>query len=444
MRSAVRSTSWTLLLALTCLGCGPEQTAPNVILVSLDTLRADHTGLYGSPLDITPNLNRIGKDGVVFNRAIAQCTHTQDSHMSLLQSRYPTTTGPEYATLAEVLSAAGYRTSAFTGGGLVSAELGFDRGFDRYDAYPGGFTDALPVARSWLEDAPRDGRPFFMFLHSYDIHAPYQATQEYVDLFVTRPYTGPLRPEATHAYQRQLMGLDPPDPTLAEIEWNDDDRAYFHALYAAGVRETDGELGSFLASLKRSPAWDWDRDLLVVFSDHGEEFWEHGSVGHGLTLYQELLHVLLVIRLPEGAHGGMRVDSTVELMDVAPTILDVAGVASPESFVGESLMPLIRLDEPMPSDIAVSLTVKGYRSIIDYPWKLIVSRPEGVKMLFNLEEDPKERAPLGPEYTVIAAQLHQALNQTLQGELVREAIVDPDSIQNPALREQLRALGYVE
>jgi arylsulfatase A-like enzyme len=437
--------SCLLVLGLIGVACGPAPVrTPNVILVSLDTLRADHTGLYGSSLETTPFLDRLSRDAVVFDRAITQCSHTVDSHMSLLQSRYPTRTSTEAATLAEVLQAHGFTTVAFTGGGLVSPELGFARGFDRYDSYPAGFVDSLPAARTWIAELPDDHSPFFMFLHSYDIHAPYTAPAKFVDLFVKEPYEGPIRPEETHAYQRHLLGLGPPRPGLMEVEWNAVDRAYFEALYDAGVRETDEALGTFLKWLDGRRSWDWSQDLLVIFSDHGEEFWDHGSVGHGSTLYQELLWVPLVFRLPAAAQGGTRIERTVELMDVSPTILDIVGIERPASFFGESLMPLITGKGPLPSEIAASLTVRGYRSIIDYPWKLILSHPEGVEMLFNLEEDPWETSPLGTEHAMLAEQLRLVLEATLEGEIVRREIVDPATIEDPELLKQLRSLGYLE
>ena len=130
-------------------------------------------------------------------------------------------------------------------------------------------------------------------------------------------------------------------------------------------------------------------------------------------------------------------------MDVSPPILDIAGIERPESFFGESLMPLITGKGPLPSDIAVSLTVRGYRSIIDYPSNLILSNPEGVEMLFNLEEDRGEPSPLGTEHAALSEQLRLVLQATLKDEIVRREIVDPATIEDPELLKQLRSQGYV-
>lgn len=441
LRSAIRVAIGTI--AFLSMGC--HQGPPSVVLVSLDTLRADRLGAYGSPLSLSPVLDRLAEESVVFDRTVAQCSHTYDSHKSLFLSRYPTLGTEEDFYLAELFREAGYQTAAFTGGGMVAAEFGFDRGFEIYEEAPGGFRDSLPRFEAWLAGRdPEHAPPFFVFLHSYDIHAPYEPDLKYVAGSLAE-YDGPIRPEDTSILIRQVMGLDPPREGLDEVEWTEDDRRWIEALYNGGVKEVDELFFSrILASLTASPSWEWDRDMLIVFSDHGEEFFEHGSLGHGLTLYQEMLHVPLIIRLPGGEHGGSRIHTQVELMDVAPTLLELAGMSPPQRFSGRSLLPLIADRNEATDRVAIALTVGGLRTIINYPWKLISSDPQNIEELYNLDDDPKEAISLAALHPDIVHQLRETLSASLSGNVsLRESIVAADEVSDGELLEQLRALGYL-
>ncbi len=420
----------------------PIDARPNIVLVSLDTLRADHLGLYGYHRDTSPSLDRLAGEAVVFDHAVAQCSHTLDSHMSLFQSRYPTRTGEQMPILAELLSESGYRTAAFTGGGLVAASFGFGRGFELYEETGGGLGESVAMMVDWL-DTVDIAEPFLVFLHSYDVHVPYDPSPPYDELFV-RPYNGPVVAGKTTSLQRQYMGLDPPDEAFLAVEWNEADRHQFEALYDAGVREIDSHMARLLEFLDRSPVWSWEKDVLVVFSDHGEEFWDHGSVGHGMTLYEELIRVVLIVRFPGIKKSGARVRQTVELMDVVPTLLSLADVQVPAEFSGASLMPIIERDQSTEGHrAAVSLTVGGLRSITAYPWKLIYSAQSDTELLFNLSDDPRETTSLAGERPEVVEVLKNLLSSRLSGYVSRDSIVDESEIEDPALLEQLRALGYV-
>ena len=437
---------WLLIVGYLGAACSREsgpQGPPNILLVSLDTLRADRLGLYGYHLPTSPTLDELGAQSVVFETAIAQSSHTHDSHMSLFQSRYPTGTGSDHPWLPEILAGHGYDTAAFTGGGMLGAAFGFNRGFDVYQEDDGGFDETILAFNDWLQERADGTTPFFSFLHTYDIHVPYDPDYEYRDLFASG-YSGPIVAAETYKLQRQYLQLQAPDATFESIEWNEADKEYFARLYDAGIRQTDTRLGDLIRLLDNHPFWNWDRDLLVIISDHGEEFWDHGSMGHGFTLYQEVLRVPLVIRLPGASKGGTRVASTVELLDLAPTLLALAGIESPGSFGGESMVDLWELGERNKRRTAAALTIGGLRTIIYGPWKLIISQEQQVEMLFNLEEDPVERFPMQDRRPDLVIKLKEALTATLGGQAItRDTIVDESQIDDPELRQRLEALGYL-
>lgn len=439
--------TWIWLLGIGVWACSHETAPlgpPNILLISLDTLRADRLGLYGYEPPTSPTLDELGAESVIFDSAIAQSSHTHDSHMSLFQSRYPTSVGSDFPYLPQVLADHGYETSAFTGGGMLGAAFGFDRGFEIYEEHSDGLAESIPAFKNWMSDRQGDTGPFFVLLHTYDVHVPYDPDPEFQELFVGG-YTGPIEAAETYKLQRQYLDLQAPDSGFEAIEWNEQDKEYFSGLYDAGIRQTDTRLAELFRFLDKDPGWDWDRDLLVVFSDHGEEFWDHGSMGHGFTLYQEVLRVPLLVRLPGAQMGGLRVGATVELIDLAPTLLALAGIEAPAEFSGESLADLWQPSgTARRRQIAAALTVGGLRAIIYEPWKLIASDDQEIELLFNLREDPEEKRPLQNERPDLVAKLKEALNSTLGSQaIMRDTIVEDSEIDDPELREQLEALGYL-
>jgi len=436
-----------LTTALACSQSQPqtadEAHPPNIVLVSLDTLRADHLGCYGYTRDTSPVLDALAERGVLFERAIAQASHTQGSHMSLFQSRYPTRIGDENAILAQVLQGAGYHTAGITGGGFVSADFGFARGFETYDDYPDGFVSSFPAAKKWLKDKARP--PFFLFLHTYDIHSPYDPGRDFVEPYHPEEYAGPVLPEKTTDYVRQMMGLSPSDETFEKIEWNSGDQQWMEALYDGGIHKTDEVMGHFIEVLNNHPGWSWERDILVIFSDHGEEFWDHESLGHGQTLYQEGIHVPLIMLGPDATVAGRRVTEMVMLMDLAPTLLEMVGITQPPSFTGRSFTALMNAaTDGAEHRVVASETVGRVTSMIQYPWKLVRYGKEKRIELFNLEFDPEEKNPIQDDHPQIVAQLAKALKTQIKEGREIQVFISADSIEDEALREQLRALGYVE
>jgi arylsulfatase A-like enzyme len=325
-------------------------SGPNLLLISIDTLRADRLGAYGAPLPTSPTFDRrLAGEGVLFETAWSQSPKTTPSHMTLFTSLFPSVHGvelwdgtapghalrPGIHTLAEVLRNAGYATAAFTGGAHMEGGWGFRQGFQVYEECDG---EELGRARRWLRR--HADRPFFLFFHTYQVHDPYLPPLATVDR-MDGAYRGPLRdvvrelrndPGAwVDAHRRFWSAVDRDDPASV---------AFVSHLYDAGVLHMDettlAPLLEHLAALGR------ERDTLVVFTaDHGEAFLEHGRFLHD-DLHAETLHVPLVFRLPGRLPAGHRVAAPVRLIDVMPTILDLLGVAGPPGMQGRSLAALAR------------------------------------------------------------------------------------------------------
>jgi len=437
---------WTAAAAL-CAGCAPSESPGtaedeatfNVVLVSLDTLRADRVGGYGYYRDTSPAFDVLIDSGITFDHAIAHAPHTNPSHMALFQSRLPSQTSDEEPMLAEVMAANGYRTAAFTGGGHVSAKFGFGRGFDSYAEDVTGFGSTFGAIEEWVRKV--GSTPFFLFLHSYDIHLPYDPPAPFGSMFTAADYDGPVRGNTTkglaHKVRRRKAYKDYTGPVEVPVA----DQRRYSDLYDGGIRYTDQYIARLVSLLRMLDLWD--HTMLIVFSDHGEEFWDHGSVSHGHTLFQELIHVPLVFHVP--GLDGRRVGATVGLMDVAPTILELVGMAGPESFLGRSLVPEITGSGPIEDRDPVS-EIGRQRSLVRYPWKIVVDMKTKGYSLYNLESDPGEARNLESEEFEIASEMRVQLLHILAGFEDEDLDVDAvaESVEDKNLRDQLRALGYIE
>ena len=428
-----------LFFPLLAASVSPAQTPktsrpkPNVILITLDTTRADRMGFLGSDRGLTPNLDALSKQAAVFTRAYSHVPLTTASHATLFTGTYPQYNHvndfglPLVASLPylpDILHRQGYRTAAFVGsivldptGGLAP---GFERGFDVYDA---GFHTKQPrenryqsierragdvVARAqvWLRKRPSKAGPFFLWVHVYDAHDPYDAPEPYQSKFS--------------------------DPYDAEIAY------------------TDAMLGQLFAALQTARLYDGS--LIAVMADHGEAFGEHGERSHGILLYDETIHVPLVIKLP-GTGGpalkaAPRIDARVGLVDVAPTVLQVAGFSVPKQMQGQSLMPLIRpaRDSPTARDRAIY-------SETDYPYHcfgwsalralrtgkyLYVEAPK--RELYDLSSDPKAEKNVAESSPAIAATLNAQL-EALRKSTSSESPFGTAKL-DPAQTAKHNALGY--
>lgn len=387
---------------------------PNVLLISLDTLRADRLSLYGNPRPTSPRIDAWARErGITFATTVAQAPWTLPSHVSMLTGLEALRHGVNYNSpapaslefVAERFRQAGYSTVAITGGGWMSPEYGFSQGFDRYAYWPRG--DGEQELRSnmdrllaWLT-AHRDRR-FFALFHTYEPHAPYEPRQPYFDRF----YDGPLKDRVDAVEWR------PPRPNSGVVErrveftWGSqaDEPAppegetleLVDALYDAGVAYTDAQIGRLLRRLQELELTD--RTIVVVTSDHGEALGEHGRLqGHGYT-YDHNLLVPLVISAPDLESAATTVEPQVRSVDLAPTLLELAGLAPLPGIDGRSLVPVLRGERRTIGAPAWSYAPKGNWGVVlrvddrlkyrlnDAPWPGL----RGTESLYRIDEDPGE------------------------------------------------------
>jgi len=360
--------------------------APLVVLYVVDTLRADHTGPYGYDRPTTPELDRFARDGVVFEQAVVHAPWTKPSMASVMTSLLPVQHGASRrpdplsepnVTLAESLAGRGWATGAVVGNAILYARRGgFEQGFD----YFGGLRDAdgrrsrqvraaraVDAALDWIDS--RRGRPTFLYVHTMDPHFPYSPPPPFDEMFAPetgRPRAG--RGEATAAQTRESI-----------------------ARYDGEIAYADAQFGRFVRALKDRDLYD--HALVVFLSDHGEEFLDHGGLGHGRTLFDELVRVPLVVKMPGGRYAGRRVAQQVQGIDVMPTILRAANIAPPEAAVGRPLQAVIAGGTaPVPALLSTQhwgATALGVRTESEKYIRRF--SPKGRQMYFDLDEDEGER-----------------------------------------------------
>jgi len=402
--------------------------APNIIFITVDTTRTDRMGFLGSKRGLTPNLDLLARQGVVFERAYSQAPLTPVSHATIFTGSYPqfhTVTDFGHALpsllpyVPDILKKSGYYTAAFIGSLILDPKAsmapGFERGFDSFDA---GFHpkhradenryhtverragDVVQHAITWLNK--NHGTPFFLWVHVYDPHAPY----------------------------------DPPAPY--------DTR--FKDPYDGEIAYTDASLGKLFTYLRQRGLYD--RSLIMVMSDHGESLGAHGEAMHGIFLYDETIHVPLLFKLPGAVLAGRRVSSRVRLVDVAPTLLSMLSLPLPPTFQGESLVPLMKASAKTPST-----DLPAYAET-DYPhrafgWSALRSLRSGKYLyvrapraeLYDESEDKSDQRNLANSSPAVAGTLLSQLNSlrektsSFHGDKSEQTLTAEQS-------EKLAALGY--
>ncbi len=430
---------------------GETRRQPHILIYLIDTLRADHLGTYGYHRPVSPAIDAWAQTAVVFEHAIAQSSWTKASVASILTGLSPLrhganlradTLSADAQLLGERLRQAGYATAAIITNPNITSAFGFDQGYDLFvdlgeEARAQRVVDA---AFDWLDARPSEAdRPFFLYLHTIDPHAPYTPPEA----FRTR-----LAPQVSASTALRSMaivdGLQA-DRIVREADTIDQ----LEALYDAEIATNDAAFGALLAGL-RDRGLENDT-LIVLVSDHGEEFGEHGNFQHGRALHRESLHVPLIIKLP-GVAGGRRVDRRVQHLDIVPTVLAAAGLPRNTLGEGTSLLPWIvggnAATDPGPRVFSyLHLDGPARASVYESDWKLIQELAADAETLilprlYHLVDDPLEaeqRAAASPVRTgYLTTLLHTwmaAPGSRLQGE---EAVLDPE------LRERLRALGYLD
>lgn len=449
----------SLALAIGCADSSAPPARPNILMISVDTLRADHVSAYGHERPTTPAIDAPAAQGVLFQNAYSHAPVTSVSHMSLLTSLLPEAHGvsmwtdaatsrlsESIPTLATVLREHGYATAARTAGGYMAGVFGFDQGFSAFHetyALEQAVDESLAEVRRL---ADRSARPFFYFLHTFAVHAPYTPEEPYRGMFADPAYAGGILsrrealvreagPKSAAQNRAYWKRVEPDDPA---------DLQHLRDLYDAGIRRTDDQLARLLGELERSGLLE--HTMIVFLSDHGEEFMEHGQFLHK-QLYQELLQVPLVIRFAGELgerHRGRRETALVRLIDVLPTVLDALDLPIPGHVQGVSLLPLLESGAVPPRVLMSSWSKRKLQSLRLGDWKLVV-QPDGAE-LYDLSRDPLKRTDLSGRLPERVAEMKVVLadqvdaSRRFHSRARRGAPVEPD----PAIRERLRALGYVD
>lgn len=431
--------------AAACGRLAEETRPPNILLISIDALRADHLSCYGYDRMTSPVLDELASRGTRFSRAFVNTHGTPPSHTTLLSSLYQETHRvdldggishqndhriPEEVVLVqEILQREGWRTVAVTGGGYMSAEFGFARGFDDFFDRAHGADEEAEKLLEVLGRQTGEQRPIFALFHTYEVHSPYAPPAGFEQLF--GEYSGEIEPtnDALIAIQGKASKV---------LKKSDFD--YLEALYDGGIRYTDRILGDLFSALEKIDFLD--NAVVIITADHGEEFGEHGGVLHGGKLYEELLHVPLIF-FGTGVEQGVVDPRLVSLVDVAPTILAAAGLPIPERMEGRDL-----LGDPSPAAWQEQRIFAQYGSqlyCVRTPrWKLIY-RPAGERvLLFDLRHDSSERRNLVQKNPETAAKLLAELEAWRRTRRRLDLTLRPQNELSVDKVEELRALGYAE
>lgn len=463
----------------------PPPGAPDVVLVVLDTVRADHLGAYGYARQTSPVFDALAREGTLFLDAVSPATWSLPSHASLFTGRFVSAHGAHdehkfldaaTPTLAERFAAAGYATRSFTANAWISDSLGLTRGFAWTDeawregdvartfqsmhrlldrlgfgaADKGGAHVASNIER-WLAARPAGDRPAFTFINFIEAHFPYhQLPAEYLARFTTRSRRE-LRAVSSQLAVATFGGALPNDPDTAEQAT---------AMYDAGIAYADMLLGRVVEALRGRGTLD--RTIIVVLADHGELLGEHGEFGHGRSLYEPVLHVPLLVRDPPRVPAGRRIATPVSTVGVYATLLDLAGLtAEPRAQVG-SLMEVVEgkphpgpiiaeqyaaeLGSAVASDDPLLAKKARFRAFRSGRRKLVDAEPGGT-FLFDLDDDPGEEHDLSMKDRLDLAPMREDLQQWTERlglPDLRAAVGAPVKPVDPAARERLRQLGYAE
>jgi arylsulfatase A-like enzyme len=424
----------------------------NLVLLTVDTLRADRLGAYGyTARPNSPAMDVQLASGVLFESAMAQRAATWPSLASLLTGLYPSGHGvaengygfpDELPTLPKVLHGAGYRTAAYLSNMCEANHQGWD------DFACSGGQDGKTVRRAveWAQKLPGDGKPFFLWVHLFGAHNPYYNGGDTAARVLDPGYDGPVRPKKWAL--EEIM--------LKKVPLSGPDRRHLDALYDAAVQGSDRLTGGALGGLRA--AGRLDHTIVVLAADHGEELYAHnGYIFHSCSVYQTTLHVPLGISAPGLVPAKARVPQTVELIDVLPTVLDLLGVAAPREQHGRSLVPYLERPggggdgKPAFSEYGASTV----HTVIRGSWKLVHNPdgydpacipqapphhyPIGRAELYDLAKDPREQDNLAASQPARVAELTRLIRQRFSGLTRREHRQEvPEKI-----RKELKALGYV-
>lgn len=445
-------------------GAMPLPPFPSVVLIVIDALRPDELSCYGAEATSTPNIDRFAASSALFTNATSSSSWTKTSIASLFSSMSPSRHGvlgesdaldDRVPTLVELLEERGYLTAAFVGNPWLAPLFGFSRGFglyfDRFHrlrrllpleqvyrkriltplAFPDG-EEILTKAAEWIR-ANRE-TPFFLYLHLMDVHDPYLPPPPYDRMYLPKEFSSLTRRELGQLEKR--FRTVSADSTLLPLA---------RALFRGGVSHADHLIGGFLTFLEREGLFD--ESLILLTADHGEEFLEHGKTTHGKSLYEEVLRVPLIGHFPTSLTRGMLIEAPVALIDVAPTVLELACAEVPAGAQGMSLLSFLRREDRESARfvgrarVSEVKTREGLlRCVVERDWKIIMTSDEkGVPQsleLYDLAHDPGELEDLSH----VRMDVLERLLPLLPGDLPER----PGAREiPPGMKERLRALGYV-
>jgi arylsulfatase A-like enzyme len=458
-----------LLLLFGLAGCAAppplvdlSEGRPNVILIALDTFRADHLGCYGGQRAQTPNIDALAAESILFERCSSNAPWTLPSFGTLFTGRLPSAhravgggskrLSSQLPTMAEIFTAHGYATLGFVAVDWLGTGFGLDRGFERqYPDFDGRVTGRydrqLPQIFHFLGNRPVE--PFFILSHFYDAHAPYDPPSPYDRMY----YEGDPYDPAKHSMEPLYLGSNRIQRQVkARYAWLEGvtDLEYPTAQYAAGITHVDAGVGKLLDLLRSNG--QLDRSVVILVSDHGEHLTEHSIYFTHRFPYEECLHVPLMIRLPGARGAGRRIASEVSLVDLLPTVLELLDIPRPEILDGSSLLPLMRGKKLHKQRIHFAEYGASPRNHVRAAWDAdfrLIDFSVGDERWLELYDRQMDRAEV-----VNVASEHPAERDRLLAALRRQFGSDailagelPDSSHirlDPAIEERLRALGYVD
>ncbi len=439
----MKTTGLVMFSILMLLSCGGSTgNGVNVLLVLLDTVRADHLHCYGYELATSPVIDSLVSSGTIFTQLQSQSSWTLPSMASILTGVSPREHGagrrnsefygisPELPSMPLHFHTSGYETAAFINVIFMSEDFGFHRGFDHFDCQ--GFANRHSLRRAgetvdlvldWL-DQRNPERPFFIALHFYDPHIPYNPPEPWASMFTDPGYVGEYDTSWGSVPQMNAINtgeVDVPERGLLNII----------GLYDGEIAYTDHELGRLLAELRRRGIAE--NTIVVVVADHGEEFLEHGRIEHGVDLFQEVLHVPLVFSGP-GIERGVWRETPVSQMDIFPTLSDLAGLEPPGGISGKNMLGSSGISRDIPSS-GVLWASSDMASVRQDNLKVIWCIETDSIAAYDLLEDPGELSPFPPD---------SVLTEALQYYWATPAMAEPPLVPfGETMSRELRDLGYV-
>ena len=442
-------------LVASCTAERPQSrySKPPIIIFNIDTLRADHLGTYGYHRDTSPQIDRFSQEAALFEWVFSQAPNTPPSQSSILTSLYPSSHGrirkfdalPEEArTIAEVLSDAGYRSAGIVDGGLMASGFGMEQGFESYDDEAGGLRKIGPKMLDWLRshlaDEEKRDQPFFLLVHTYDVHSPYEITprryrDRYLDELEEKPgeaFRSKMSKTMADTWNKRLRP-DPPQLTDAEMAWA-------VALYDGGIRHVDAWFGRLRKELEDQGLWD--EVIVAIISDHGDTFQEHGTLFHE-QIYAPVARIPMLIRFPGAEHAG-RYSEVVEAIDLMPTLLDAVDVQPPPNIHGQSLVPVVQGE----AGDGIAITESPFRgrrlAAANRRVRIVHTKKSGESELFRYRDDPLEQKDVIWEHKQDSERLLSLLERWEQR---TSAFQFPKATSEPLDEEtieQLRTLGYID